>query len=64
MDIFPGDRLASCNGLMAPVALSREGKNDKITHRCGRCGYEKKNKVAENDNFEALLVLSRHLAGQ
>lgn len=64
VDIFPGDRLASCGSLMEPVALSHEGKNDKITHRCLACGYEKKNKVTENDDFEALLALSRHLANR
>ncbi|MDP3957784.1 MAG: RNHCP domain-containing protein [bacterium] len=64
VDIFPGDRAAECGGMMEPVALSHEGKSNKITHRCLACGYEKKNKVAENDNFEALLALSRRLANQ
>lgn len=64
VDVFPGDRAASCGALMEPVMLEHEGKNDKIIHRCSRCGYEKKNKVAEDDDFEALLALSRHLAGR
>ena len=64
VDVFPGDRAASCGGLMAPVALSHEGKDDRILHRCVLCGYEKKNKVAESDDFEALLALSRSLANQ
>lgn len=64
VDVFPGDRAASCGSLMEPVTLLYEGKNDTITHRCSRCGYEKKNKVAENDDFEALLALSRHLASK
>ncbi|MDO8565899.1 MAG: RNHCP domain-containing protein [Candidatus Moranbacteria bacterium] len=64
VDIFPGDRAASCGGLMEPVAFEHAGKNDTITHRCFACGYEKKNKVAKNDDFEALLVLSRHFANR
>lgn len=64
VDVFPGDRAASCGGLMEPVALEHEGKNDKIIHQCSRCGYKKKNKVAENDDFEVLLAFSRHLANK
>jgi len=64
VDMFPGDRAASCGGMMEPVVFSHGGKNDVIIHRCSSCGYEKKNKVAGNDDFEALLALSRSLANQ
>lgn len=64
VDVFPGDRAATCGGLMEPIALLHEGKNDKILHHCARCSYEKKNKVGEGDDFETLLALSRHLANK
>jgi hypothetical protein len=64
VDVFPGDRAAACGSLMEPVMLLSQGKGGTLTHRCMRCDYEKKNKVAENDDFEALLALSRRLAGK
>ncbi|MFZ2299583.1 MAG: RNHCP domain-containing protein [Candidatus Moraniibacteriota bacterium] len=64
VDIHPGDRAAVCGGLMEPVFLEKESGEEKLTHRCVLCGYEKKNKTAENDDFEALLTLSRHIANR
>lgn len=62
VDNFPGDRAATCGGLMEPVFLEPENGGQKLTHHCVVCGYEKKNKTAENDDFEALLALSRRIA--
>lgn len=55
VDIQPGDRAATCGGLMVPVRLEPFEQTYKILHRCGRCGFEKKNRVAVGDNFESLL---------
>lgn len=62
VDIHPGDRAERCGGLMEPIFLEKDNGEEKLTHRCVLCGYEKKNKTAENDDFEALLALSRRLA--
>lgn len=57
VDINPGDRKAECQGMMKPVGV--EGTTNKyvVVNRCEVCGYEKRNKSAENDNIEALLVV-------
>jgi hypothetical protein len=59
VDIFPGDRKAQCGGLMEPVSFEQKGEEYLIIHRCLSCGYEKKNKTAENDNFEVLLGIAK-----
>lgn len=64
VDIHPGDRAAECGGLMEPVFLEKENGEGKLTHRCVRCGYEKKNKTSVDDDFEALLELSRRVANR
>lgn len=64
VDVSPGDRLADCGGLMEPVALRQESTGYVLTHRCQKCGHEKKNRSAEEDDFEALLELSRRLANK
>lgn len=55
VDVQPGDRLATCQGLMAPVRVEPGKEGYKILHRCNLCGYEKRNQSAPEDNFEALL---------
>jgi len=58
VDINPGDRAAECGGLMKPVAISPKADYYIILHRCQRCGYEKSNKSAPEDNFEVLIKIS------
>jgi rubrerythrin len=58
-DVFPGDRKARCGGLMEPVSFEQKRVGYLITHRCLSCGYEKKNKTAENDNFEVLVGIAK-----
>ncbi len=58
VDIFPGDRLSMCRGMMEPISVAQEKSGYLLVHRCIVCSYEKKNKSGEEDNFEALLALS------
>ncbi len=39
---------------MEPVSGFLESGEWKILHRCLICGHEKKNRLAEGDNFRAL----------
>ncbi len=64
MDRHPGDRLAECRGMMEPVAIEEKGGEQKLTHRCVRCGYERKNKVSPKDDFSALLRLAEEIASK
>ncbi len=59
VDIFPGDRSATCGGLMAPVRVELAQSHRFLVHRCEKCGHQRKNKCAENDSFEALLEIMR-----
>lgn len=57
VDLSPGDRQASCSGLMAPVWVEPFDGSYKILHRCLRCGHEKKNQSSEADDFDALVAI-------
>ncbi len=59
VDVFPGDREEHCGGLMEPLYLVQEQGQERLVHRCLSCGLVRKNKVQENDDFEARVVLSK-----
>ncbi len=62
VDIHPGDRKAPCQGLMEPVEFSSSSGEGKVLHRCFSCGFQKKNKIADNDNFAALIKVAEKRA--
>lgn len=62
VDEFPGDRRASCGGLMAPIAARYHSKKGyQIVHRCLKCNAVQVNiaarAAAQPDDLEALLKL-------
>lgn len=57
VDIFPGDRLEECHGLMPVVDYTVSGDKYVITHKCNKCGEESKDKIRPNDDFDSLLNL-------
>ena len=61
VDICPGDRKNKCLGLMEPIFVEtkRGGGTFVITHKCLKCGAIKRNRSAENDSFEKILILSK-----
>ena len=60
VDINPGDRLEVCGGLMEPVDLELKDGKYILVHRCKKCGFKRRNKICDEDNFEAVLALARH----
>ncbi len=60
VDIDPGDRLASCGGLMKPVYVSYTTKDSYILHKCLRCGFERKNKIQKDDSVEAMIAIQKN----
>ena len=58
VDVNPGDRQATCQGLMEPVGVEQKSGEFVILHRCVKCGFERKNKVSEDDDFDTLIKLS------
>ncbi len=59
VDINPGDRSADCGGLMEPVGLELKDGKYILVHRCVKCGFVRRNKVVDADDFNAVLELSR-----
>ena len=57
VDIFPGDRNATCGGMMEPVEQEMTNRGHDIVYRCMRCHYEHRNKVAHDDNQDLIAFL-------
>lgn len=57
VDIFPGDRLEECHGLMPVVDYKVSGDKYVITHRCLKCNEESKDKIRPNDDFDSLIKI-------
>lgn len=62
VDRQPGDRAADCGGLMRPVAVESTRDGQVLTHRCERCGHEKRNRAGPADDFAAILEVARRRA--
>lgn len=62
VDIDPGDRAATCGGLMEPVALEGSSPDYSIVHVCSSCGHRKRNKTTPQDDPAALLSVARKAA--
>jgi len=58
VDVDPGDRAASCGGMMEPVGLEGSSPDYRIIHRCLSCGASRRVGVSVGDNAEALIALS------
>lgn len=58
VDINPGDRQSDCRGIMEPMGLVTKKGEKAIIHKCQKCGLKKRNKQADDDNYEAILKLS------
>jgi rubrerythrin len=61
VDINPGDRAASCSGMMEPIDLSITGGKSSIRHRCRACGFERNNKIDPADDKEVLISLANFM---
>ena len=57
MDVTPGDRASGCGGMMKPSKIETKGREDDITHKCLKCGDEKRNKMSPEDIFEEALKI-------
>jgi hypothetical protein len=62
VDVNPGDRASSCQGLMEPVRVEKgDGSREYIiVHKCIKCGYEKRNKTSEEDDFEEIIKITEN----
>ena len=60
VDVNPGDRSADCGGLMEPVDIEIKDGNYVLIHKCKKCGFVRKNKVVDQDDFDAVINISRN----
>lgn len=61
VDINPGDRSNTCQGLMFPVDVEIDNKKGyKIKYVCSKCGATHNNKSAIDDNFKTILSVMNH----
>lgn len=60
VDINPGDRSCNCGGLMKPIEIQQKNGEFVILHKCIKCGFERKNKVQENDDINKIIEISKN----
>lgn len=60
VDINPGDRAATCGGLMRPIAVSQSGDGFIITHKCEKCGHSRRQRSAPDDDIDAIIGVARN----
>ena len=61
VDINPGDRLNECQGLMIPIDIEKFKNTYKIIYKCQKCGQIHKNIMANDDNYDAIIEISRKI---
>jgi hypothetical protein len=55
----PGDRASDCEGLMKPIGVfTRRNGEHVIVHKCLKCGLERFNRIAGDDDFDLVVSLS------
>ena len=59
VDINPGDRAETCGGMMQPFRIDFEKGKYFINFTCLKCHTKKRKILEHNDNFEAVLEITR-----
>lgn len=60
VDIMPGDRQNTCKGLLKPVGIEKFKDTYKIIYKCLKCNEIHKNIMANDDNFDKIIELSKN----
>ena len=60
VDILPGDRKNPCQGLLKPINIEKHKNTYKIIYKCLKCNQIHKNIMANDDNFDIIITLSRN----
>lgn len=65
VDLFPGDRLNKCKGILMPINVEETSKKGKvIVFRCLRCGQVVRNIAADDDNKEVIYEIVRKFSNK
>ena len=59
VDVNPGDRASTCQGLMRPVKVEMEKGEYVLTYQCVKCNFLRRKKVEKEDNFEEVIRISK-----
>ena len=59
VDIMPGDRMNKCEGLLKPIGIEKFKNTYKIVYKCLKCGELHKNIMAQDDNMDLIIELSK-----
>lgn len=62
VDIDPGDRKASCGGMMEPYDAENHHGVFRVIHKCLVCGVERPSPVVPQDDFEVVLDVAKKAA--
>ncbi|MDE5616138.1 MAG: RNHCP domain-containing protein [Alphaproteobacteria bacterium] len=62
VDNNPGDRAATCNGMMPPISAAPAHDGFIITHKCEKCGKTIRQKSAPDDDADAMIALTANNA--
>ncbi|MFH0863925.1 MAG: RNHCP domain-containing protein [Candidatus Gottesmanbacteria bacterium] len=55
----PGDRKSLCQGMMKPIGVfTRRTGEYVLVHKCHKCGLERYNRIAGDDDFNKVTQLS------
>ncbi len=49
---------------MEPILVEVEKGENILTHTCKLCGYQKRNKVIGEDNFDEVVKLAKKIAAK
>ena len=60
VDILPGDRQNTCQGLLRPVGIEKYRDTYKIIYECQKCHQKHKNIMANDDNMNLIIELSKN----
>lgn len=61
VDVFPGDRLEECKGLLVPVDIEINSKKGYVViYKCEKCGATRKNILAKDDDMEVVYEIMRN----
>ncbi len=60
VDINPGDRSNPCHGMLVPKKIEKFKKTFKIVYKCDKCKEAHKNIIANDDNIDLIIELSKN----
>ena len=58
VDKYPGDRAENCKGILRPTGIENNAKKGYIIiYKCDRCGEIRRNKMADDDDFNLAMEI-------